>query len=193
MAITIPADLTIVTLRNGGRELAQRWTPAFATSVLEQASDLLKSRANIEFSRGSCDEVVEEMPSGAAADTVDEAGYHFLAAAHKAGDGVRALLVDQVSRTELGGQSRQQTRVCLIAYASDLGATSRMMAHELGHLLALPHVDSGRRPGPGQESQITAWMRNLMYSGALNLAAELTQTQVQAARSSPLARRFGGR
>jgi hypothetical protein len=31
-----------------------------------------------------------------------------------------------------------------------------------------------------------------MYSGALNPAAELTQTQVQAARSSPLARRFGG-
>jgi len=193
MAITIPADLTIVTLRNGGRELAQRWTTALATSVLQQTSDLLKSRANIEFSRGSCDEVVEEMPSGAAADTVDEAGYHFLAAAHKAGDGVRALLVDQVSRTELGGQSRQQTRVCLIAYGSDLGATCRMMAHELGHLLALPHVDSGRRPGPGQESQIAAWMRNLMYSGALNPAAELTQTQVQAARSSPLARRFGGR
>jgi hypothetical protein len=193
MAITIPADLTIVTLRSRGRELAQRWTDAYAASVLQQASDILRARTNIEFPRAAVEQVVEEMPSGAASETVDEPGYHFLAATYKAVRGVRALLVDRVARTELGGQSRQQTRVCLIAYNSDLAATSRMMAHELGHLLSLPHVDSGRRPGPGQESQAAAWMRNLMYSGALNPAAELTQTQVQAARSSPLARRFGGR
>src|SRR5881409_375429 len=163
MAITIPADLTIVTLRSRGGELAQRWTEEYATSVLRQASDLLRSRTNIEFSRGTVERVVEEMPSDAASETVDEAGYHFLAATHKTGTGVRALLVDRVSRTELG------------------------------HLLSLPHVDGGRRPGPGQERLAAAWMRNLMYSGALNPAAELTETQVQAARSSPLARRFGGR
>jgi hypothetical protein len=34
--------------------------------------------------------------------------------------------------------------------------------------------------------------RNLMYSGALNPAAELTAAQVRLARSSALARRFGG-
>ncbi|MGH7345840.1 MAG: hypothetical protein ACREK4_13080 [Candidatus Rokuibacteriota bacterium] len=193
MAISIPADLTLVSVRSRGRELPQRWTAAHAASVLQQASDLLRARANIEFSRASCELVVEEMPTGAAAETVDEAGYHFLAAAYRAGTGIRALLVDRVSRAELGGQSRQQTRVCLIAYGSDVAATARIMAHELGHLLGLPHVDAARRAGPGQESQIAAWMRNLMYSGALNPAAELTQTQVQAARSSPLARRFGGR
>ena len=193
MAITIPADLTIVTLRENGRELPQRWTSAYAASVLQQASALLKSRTNIEFPRASCEQVVEEMPVGAAADTVDEAGYHFLTAAHKASNGVRVLLVDQVARPELGGQSRRETGVCLIAYGLDAGATSRMLAHELGHLLALPHIDSGRRAGPGQENQVASWMRNLMYSGALNPAAELTPSQVQAARSSPLARRFGGR
>jgi len=193
MAITIPADLTIVTLRENGRELTQRWTAAYAASILQQASALLKSRTNIEFPRASCQQVIEEMPAGAAADTVDEAGYHFLTAAHKASNGVRVLLVDQVSRPELGGQSRREIQVCLIAYGSDAGATSRMLAHELGHLLALPHIDSGRRAGPGRESQVASWMRNLMYSGALNPAAELTPSQVQAARSSPLARRFGGR
>ena len=193
MAITIPTDLTIITLRGRGGELAQRWTEEHATAILKMASDLWRSRTNIEFPRATVERVVEEMPTGAAAETVDEAGYHFLAATHKAGNGVRALLVDRVSRAELGGQSRQQTRVCLIAYGADVAATSRMMAHELGHLLSLPHTDSGRRPGPGQESQLAAWMRNLMYSGALNPAAELTPTQVQAARSSPLARRFGGR
>ena len=47
MAISIPADLTIVTLRSNGQELAQRWTPAYATAVLREASELLKSRTNI--------------------------------------------------------------------------------------------------------------------------------------------------
>jgi hypothetical protein len=192
MAIQIPADLTIVTLRNAGQDLSQRWTEKYAHSVLEGASSLLRARADIEFVIGTFEEVVEEMPTGATADMVDEPGYHFLAAAHRAGKGVRVLLVDKVSRPELGGQARYQTRVCMVAYGSDLAATGRILAHELGHLLELPHVGENRRAGPGQERQIAGWMRNLMYSGALNPAAELTPAQVQQARSSALARRFGG-
>ncbi len=193
MAIIIPADLTIVTLRRGDLELPQRWTTEQAVAVLRQASDLLKSQANIEFPLGTCEQIVEAMPSGGATDVLDEAGYDFLAATYKAGEGVRVLLVDRVVEAEIGTHSRQQTRVCAVAHGADLGATSRRLAHELGHLLALPHVDSGRRPEPGPDHQIAAWMRNLMYSGSLSRSAELTPTQVQAARSSPLARRFGGR
>src|SRR5262245_37262844 len=166
MAITIPADLTIVTLRSRSGELAQRWTDEYATSILTKASDLLKSRANIEFSRASVEQVVEEMPSGATSETVDEAGYHFLAAAHKTGRGVRAILVDRVARADLGGQSRQQTGVCLVAYGSDAASTSRTLSHELGPLLSLPHLDDDRRRGPGQERLGASWLRNLASSGA---------------------------
>jgi hypothetical protein len=193
MPICIPADLTIITLRTGGHELPQRFTEPYARSVLRGASELLRARADIEFRLGSCERVVEEMPAGTRPDVVDEPGYHYLASAHRAGNGVRVLLVDRVARPDLGGESRYETRVCLIAYGSDLGATSRILAHEFGHLLELPHVDDGRRPGPGQEREAAAWMRNLMYSGALNPQAELTPDQVQQARSSALARRFGGR
>lgn len=192
MPIQIPADLTIVTLRVSGSELPQRFTEPQAQTILQQASELLRARADIRFGLGTCERVVEEMPPGAQSDVVDEAGYHFLASAHRAGTGARVLLVDKTSRPELGGQSRHETRVCLIAYGSDLGATSRMLAHEFGHLLELPHID-GRRAGPGQERQVAGWMRNLMYSGALNPSAELTPDQVKQARSSALARRFGGR
>lgn len=193
MPIQIPADLTIVTLRTGGRELAQRWAEPHARSVLKSASELLRARADIQFSLGTCEAVTEEMPEGARADAVDEPGYHFLAAAHRAGNGVRILLVDRVARAELGGQSRHETRVCLVTYGADVGATSRMLAHELGHLLELPHVDGVGRAGPGQERQVAARLRNLMYSGALNPAAELTPDQVQRARASALASRFGRR
>ena len=193
MSIQIPADITVVTLSTVGRELPQRFTEQYARSLLQRASELLRTRADIEFRLGTYERVVEEMPAGAGSDVVDESGYHFLAAAHHAGNGPRILLVDRVSRSELGGEARYQTRVCLIAYGSDLGATSRMLAHELGHLLELPHIDGVRQAGPGHERQIAAWMRNLMYSGALHPNAELTPDQVQRARSSALARRFGGR
>lgn len=192
MTIQIPADLTIVTLRTAGRELPQRFTEAHARNLLQRASDLLQARADIAFRLGTCERVVEEMPAGVRADVVDEAGYHYLAAAHRAGQGVRVLCVDRVSRAELGGQARYQTRVCLLAYGADVTATSRMLAHELGHLLELPHIDGTRTGGPGQERQVAAWMRNLMYSGALNPDAELTPEQVRLARSSAIARRFGG-
>lgn len=192
MSLQIPADVTIVTLRASGSELPQRFTETHAHSILEAASDLLRARADVEFPLGVCERVVEEMPTGATAVAVDEFGYHYLAAAHRAVRGVRVLLVDRVSRRDLGGQSRHQTRVCLVAYGADVPATSRMLAHELGHLLELSHPDDARRAGPGQERQTAAWMRNLMYSGALNPSAELTPDQVRQARSSALARRFGG-
>jgi len=156
MAITIPADLTIVTLRENGRELTQRWTAAYAASILQQASALLKSRTNIEFPRASCQQVIEEMPAGAAADTVDEAGYHFLTAAHKASNGVRVLLVDQVSRPELGGQSRREIQVCLIAYGSDAGGD---VAHARPRARSSPGAPAHRqrpasRARPGESGRI---------------------------------------
>jgi len=192
VAIIIPADLTIVTLRDGDRELPQRWTTEHAISALRDASDFLKAQADIEFPLGRCEQVVETMPPGGATDAVDESAYEFLATTHKAGDGVRVLAVDRVVTPEVGAQLGRRTRVCVIPYGPDLGAVARALAHALGHLLALPHVDSGRRLESAQESQLAAWKKNLMYSGALGRSPELSQTQVQAARSSPLARRFGG-
>jgi hypothetical protein len=191
--IRIPADITIVTLRRGGADLPQRWTESQARTVFHNANGILRPKANIEFQLGTCRQVVETMPTGARQDVVDEAGYHFLAAAHKAAAGIRILFIDRVARRNLGGQSRQQTRVCMVAYAADAASAGRMLAHEMGHLLGMSHPDSARRPGPGHERQVAAWMRNLMYSGALNPAAELTPAQVRQARSSELARRFGGR
>ena len=166
----------------------------YARSLLQGASELFRARADIEFRVATFGvSGPMRMPAGATSDVVDDAGYHFLAAVHRAAVGPRVLLVDRVSRTELGGEARSQTRVCLIAYGSDPAATSRMLAHELGHLLELPHVDGARQAGPGHEREIAAWMRNLMYSGALHPDAELTPDQVTRARTSALGRRFGGK
>lgn len=184
--IPIPAALTIVTL-NGQ---SQRWDESYARKVLEAASALLEARAQIGFYLDTFERATDDMPTGTRSDVVDDSGYLFLEAKHKAPGGVRVLLVDRVARPELGGESRWKTRVCLIPFASDLPSTSRKLAHEFGHLLELEHVDKGGPAGPGQERLTAARMRNLMYSGALNPDAELTSAQVQQARSSTLARRF---
>ena len=193
MAIIIPADLTIVTLSDGERPLPQRWTTEHAIAALRLASDLLKSQADIEFHLGRCEQVVETIPPAGATDAVDESAYERLAVTYKAGEGVRVLVVDRVAAMEIGAHAAHRTRVCVIPYEADLGATARMLAHGLGHLLALPHVDSGRSLESTSASQVAAWTKNLMYSGALGRSPGLSPTQVQAARSSPLARRFGGR
>ncbi len=194
MPITIPADLTIVTLRNSSGVLPQRFTEEYAETLLQSASELLRSRIDIAFRKNATQSVIEEMPGETRSDVVTEAGYHYLASVYRATAGVRVLFVDSVDRAELGGQSRYQTRVCLISYRTDEGsAATRVLAHELGHLLELPHVDEIRISGPGREREVAARMRNLMYSGALNPAAELNASQRATARGSAVARRFGGR
>src|SRR5215510_5051805 len=116
MSIQIPADLTIVTLRASGSELPQRFTESHAISILQAAGNLLRDRADIEFRLGLFESVIEEMPDSVRSDAVDDGGYHFLASRHPARTGVRVLLVDRAASGELGGESRRETRVCLLVY-----------------------------------------------------------------------------
>lgn len=192
MPIVIPADLTIVTLRSNGTTQPQRFTEQYASNLLQLASTIWQDRAEITFRRASCESVVDEMPPGMRSDVLEDNGYHFLVSHHRANLGVRCIFVDRTVRPELGGQSRHETRVCLIKYESNPGAASRMLAHELGHLLELPHIDDRNVQGPGTEEIRAPWIRNLMFSGALTPDAEINDQQRQLARSSALARQFGG-
>jgi len=188
MAIVIPVDLTVVTLSGQ----PQRFTLKEAANLLQLASALWQNRAGITFSRGECKTETVEMPGGSRTDAVDESAYHFLASKFRAGTGCRALFVDKTARDDLGGSSRADTRVCFVKYQSDSQSASRMLAHELGHLLGLPHINDPSKTGPGYESVQASWTRNLMNAGALNPDAEINDDQKKAAQTSDLAKKFGG-
>jgi len=193
MPIKIPADLTIVTLRTGSVVHPQRFTGPLARKLLQQASDLLKERADITFDYASCEIPAPIELPGAANKAVDDAGFHFLVSQFKAGRGVRVIFVDKLARTEIGGRSREEKRVCIVPFDGDVAAIVRRLAHELVHLLGIKdHINEGRTPEPGQEHVALVWRRNLMYSGLLEPAAELNADQVATMRSSALARMFGG-
>lgn len=193
MLIQIPADLTIVTLRSGNQAHSQRFTREYTQQLLNQASAILESRANIKFTLGECTSVTEEMPPGMRSDAVDTSGFHYLASRYRAGRGVRVLFVDRLAQPELGGRAREEKKLTIIPYSSDAPGTARKLAHEFGHLLGQAgHVNDGASPQPGNEDQWLQMTRNLMYSGSLNPEALLTPTQVASMRSSQLARQFGG-
>ena len=190
MPIQIPADITVVTLRSGSTTHPQRFTLEYAQSILQQASDLIQARADIVFRLGNSEEATVEMPEGMRGDVVDTSGFHFLVASFRAGNGVKVICVDRIAQQEIGGRSREEKRVCILPYNQDAGSTARKLAHELGHLLGLGHIDEGWQPGPGREAERAAMIRNLMFSGALTPDALLTETQISQARSSALASRF---
>lgn len=179
-----------MTLRSKDRDLEQRFTQEHAKEVLAAASKILQDMAEIGFTLGTCETVVETMPNDAT--TVSDEGFYYLVSRHGPGPGVRILCVDMVERDEVGGQSREKTRVCMIKYRKDIGMISRMLAHEFGHLLGLEHPDRPKDSGPGNEKAMLAWTQNLMSPGALNPNPLLTPAQVKAARASSLASRFGG-
>jgi hypothetical protein len=194
--LQIPADLTIVTLKDEKQTYPQRFTPQYAQQLLTQASSILESRANIRFTRGECKSVTEEVQKGMKADAVDETGFHYLTARFRAGQGVRVIFIDKLANPKIGGRSREEKKMVILPYETDLGGTALKLAHELVHLLGItPHIDEV--PGsvtnsPGNEAQYSQIRNNLMYSGGLSNEALLTQSQIGTMRSSRLARQFGG-
>ena len=159
------------------RDVPPRLDEAGVRSALTYSNAVL-APADVVFSLASCVPHREEIPSGQ--DRVDLAGFHFLAARYPSAGGVSLLVVADFQRTDLGGEAIEAQSVCIVASLGDPG-TGKVLAHELGHLLDLPHVAQG--------SPRANW--NLMYP-AYRAGDELTSGQIARARGSRLARRFAG-
>lgn len=141
-------------------------------------SNAVFSPTGIQFHVACFDTPTAEIPNGA--DRVDLNGFQYLARQFPAKSGLSVLLVADFERSDLGGQAVEEQSVCIVCALGDPG-TGKVLAHELGHLLALPHVE--------RDSRRANW--NLMYP-AYRAGDELTPAQVALAVGSRTGRRFGG-
>ncbi|MBK8595917.1 MAG: hypothetical protein IPP07_16855 [Holophagales bacterium] len=157
------------------REFPPRQDRATFESALRYANAVF-APADIRFHLSSFTPATEEIPNGT--EQVDFNGFQYLAGRHPPRSGLSVLLVADFERADLGGQAVESQSTCIVCALGDPG-TGKVLAHELGHLLALPHVETG--------SPRANW--NLMYP-ALRAGDELTAQQISLAQGSRAARRF---
>jgi hypothetical protein len=130
------------------------------------------SGANIEFRlRNVTTEPPIEAPKGS--DALDDEGFLMLAKEFPMKDAISMLLVRRFAGSE-GGASKEELGVCAVGDTSPDTA----LAHEFGHLLGLDHQGD---------------IRDLMNRGLSPPGTPLTATEIESARKSRLARRFGAR
>lgn len=159
------------------REVPPRQDRTTFDSALRYSNNVF-TPADIQFHVASFDPATEEIPNGA--DRVDFNGFQFLARRYPPRSGLSVLLVADFERGDLGGQAVEAQSTCIVCALGDPG-TGKVLAHELAHLMALPHVATG--------SPRANW--NLMYP-ALRAGDELTPEQIALARGSRAGCRFGG-
>jgi len=137
-----------------------------------QAVNQIFTLADIQFGVRSLDAQRVRAPGNRA--VVNEEGFVFLTSRFPSRGAVSLLLVKDFESRETGGQAIEERGVCIVKKLSATGFVN-VLAHELGHLLALPHVE----PGNADANY------NLMYP-ALRAGNRLTAEQIQRARQSPL-------
>jgi len=130
--------------------------------------------ANISFSLQSVTSHSIQAPGNR--EEVNESGFLFLAGQYPAVvNKISALFVHRFAGNE-GGQAVENQRVCILK-SSPTQLMGRILAHEFGHLLGVPHMTSA-----------TSNLQNVMRPG-LVAGDQITQGQINLARQSSLATR----
>lgn len=151
------------------QEIATNRNMASLATSLKEVNKVYAA-ADIEFRLRHTTKHSVEAPKGS--ETLDDEGFYMLAAAFPMNHGVSLLLVHRFAGAE-GGASAEELGVCAIPD----DAPNTALAHEFGHLLGLAHQGD---------------IRDLMNPGLSPPGTPLTPREIDAARASKLALRFGG-
>jgi len=127
--------------------------------------------AGIEFQLRNVSSESAEAPKGS--DALDDEGFLMLAKQFPMSDAVSLLLVRRFGGKE-GGASKKELGVCAVGDVASAAA----LAHEFGHLLELEHQGD---------------IRDLMNPSLSPDGTPLTAPEMETARRSKLATRFGAR
>jgi hypothetical protein len=152
------------------REIATQRSKASLTLSFVEVNKVFAA-ADIEFRLRNVTSEPAEAPKGAEA--LDDEGFLMLAKDFPMKDGVSLLLVRRFVGSE-GGASKEELGVCAVGDSSPDTA----LTHEFGHLLGLGHQGD---------------IRDVMNRGLSAPGTPLTAHEIDEARKSRLAQRFGAR
>ena len=102
---------------------------------------------------------------------------------------MRRFLINRVQGLTAGGTSYLNSdpeASCFVQWYAKTEANGRALAHELGHLLGLDHV----KVDYSDERSAARQLGNLMVEG-LTTGTDLAPGQIQSAKGSKLAKKFG--
>jgi hypothetical protein len=188
MAIVIPVNAYIVTL-NG---VDPHWTESEVQSAFKGAN-LIWNKAGISFSARSIGAFSDKVMGDSTSDVVDLETYFYLASQYSGRDCPTAFFIRKFGGIEGGKSTTANNTNWILAseYSSNQAMASRILAHELGHLLNIEkHINEGFTVGPSTPLPVSM-RENLMFS-ALLTDSKLDTDQIKIAKSSPLAKKFGG-
>lgn len=103
---------------------------------------------------------------------------------------VNVFLINAQPNLTAGGSSYLNSDpepACFVQWYGKTDANGRALAHELGHLLGLDHM----KVEYSNERRAAKQINNLMVEG-LTTGTDLVPDQIQSAKTSKLARKFGG-
>jgi hypothetical protein len=184
----IPVQVFITSFAEKGQAEAAAWSCSKAVDAIGVANRIWKA-ADVQFGSKECK---VDTPLDVAKDARgnDQRILDTLSYRRPATGVVNIFLVNAIPNLNAGGSSYLDSDpepACFVQWYGETEANGRALAHELGHLLGLDHLEVGY----SNEQRAAKQIHNLMVKG-LATGTELSADQIKTARGSKLAKRFGG-
>ena len=186
--MSIPLKIYITPFAEKGVAEPGKWSGEAAKKALDVVNKIW-APAKITFVINECltDKPLDMAKS---ARNNDQRVLDVLSLRHAPDNAVHVYLVNPITNLTAGGgsylHSDPEPASFVQWYGNDF-ANGRALAHELGHLMSVDHVEVDYT----DEKEAARRSKNLMTKG-LSLGSDLTSQQISTAKGSKLVKRFGG-
>ena len=184
---SISLKVYITPFAEKGVKETEKWSCDAAKETLNVVNAIW-SPANIAFVISGC--VIDKpLDMAKSARNNDQRVLDVLSLRHKPDNLVHIYLVNPIENLSAGGSSYVDSDpepASFVQWYGNVDSNARALAHELGHLMSLDHVEIDYA-----DERQAALRSNLMTKG-LSMGKDLTDKQISSVKGSKLVKRFGG-